>query len=58
MILATKSGWLISCEVLRETQRAHIVQYIDESRERRIPKGAKDRKLFDCTNKAQEWINT
>lgn len=56
MILATKSGWLISCKVLRETKRAHIVKYIDDSRERRIPKGAKDRKLFDSVDSAEEWI--
>ena len=57
MILATKSGWLIGVELLRKTPKAYIVKAWDEKKERRVPKDSKSEKLFDCTDRAQEWIH-
>ncbi len=56
MILATKSGWLISCELVRETPKAAYVKARDENKERRIPKNSETSKLFDCVKKAEKWI--
>jgi hypothetical protein len=58
MILATKSGWLIGVEIVRQTPTAFIVRAWDEKRERRVQKDSEEKKLFDCTKKATIWINT
>lgn len=57
-ILAKKSGWMIGVLVVRETEKATIVQAWDDKKERRIPKDDSKQKLFECTNAAQKWINT
>lgn len=55
MILATKSGWLIAVQLVRETPKAHIVKATDEWKERRIPKDDPNQKLFDSVDDAMRW---
>lgn len=55
MILATKSGWLIAVDVVRETRKATIVKARDEKRERRIPKDSEQQKLFSGVDEAMTW---
>lgn len=57
-ILATKQGWLIGVDVIRETPKATIVKAWDEKRERLVPNDDQNQKLFDCTDAAQKWIGT
>ena len=56
MILATKSGWLISCTLVRESPKALYVIARDENKVRRIPKASETHKLFDCVKRAEKWI--
>lgn len=56
MILATKSGWLIGCNFIRETPKATIVKPWGSKKERRVEKESKTEKLFDGVPEAQEWI--
>jgi len=57
MILATKTGWVICVELIRETPKAYVVNVTDEKRERRVPKESNAEKLFDCTDDAIAWIS-
>lgn len=58
MILATKSGWLIACKLLRETPKAFIVEYTDDKgNEVRISKSDQNRKLFNSTDEAITWMD-
>lgn len=54
-ILATRSGWLILVEVLRETAKAYIVKARDEKNERRVEKTSTTQKLFDDCDQAMAW---
>lgn len=55
-ILATKAGWLIGVEVLKETPKLYIVKEWHENREHRIFKNTTDKGLFDSANEAIAWI--
>ena len=54
-ILATKSGWLIAVEVLRETRKAFVVRERDSGRERRVEKDSSHQALFDDCDQAMAW---
>lgn len=58
MILATKTGWLIGCDYLRETRKATFVRAWDSkgSAQRRIEKNSETEKLFNNTDDAMAWI--
>lgn len=56
MILATKGGWLIACEVISETSKTTIVKPFDSGYEREVSKSSKTEKLFDDVYEAQDWI--
>jgi hypothetical protein len=57
MILATKSGWLISVKVIRETPKGYVIRDCEKgARERRISKSDLSRKLFESTDEALEWM--
>lgn len=56
MILATKSGWLIAGEVVKETKRTYTFQPVDSKRPSVIPKNSTSRKLFEDVNEAMKWI--
>lgn len=55
MILATRTGWLIAVQLIRETPKAHIVKALDEKRERRVPKSDERQKLFGNVEDAMRW---
>ena len=56
MILASKSGWLIAGEVVKETKQTLTFQPVDSKRPTVIPKNSTSRKLFEDTEKAMQWI--
>lgn len=56
MILATKSGLLISCKFLRETKKARYVELMDKPKKSyRVPKDSDTCKLFDTIDAALDW---
>lgn len=56
MILASRNGLLCEVTVIRETDRAWIVQYQGERKhETRVPKDGK-REMFDGVDEAMEWM--
>ncbi len=59
MILATKGGWLIVCDLVRETPKGKFVINRDDSSktEYHVRNNDKRRKLFNDVNKATDWIN-
>ena len=56
MILASKSGWLIAGEVVKETKRTFTFQPVDSKRPTIIQKNSTSRKLFEDVEKAMKWI--
>lgn len=56
MILATKSGWLIACEFISETDKTVTVKPFDSKHTRKVSKSSKTEKLFDDVYKARNWI--
>jgi len=56
MILATKSGWLISCKFLRETKKARYVEIIDKPKKSyRVLKDSETHRLFNNIEDALDW---
>jgi hypothetical protein len=55
-ILATKSGWLIAVQILRETPKAFIVKEVGQKGEKRVSKDSKNSKLFAGVDEAVEWM--
>lgn len=58
MILATKTGWLISVDLVRETDKAFIVKARDEKKERRVSKDDERQKLFHNVAQAEIWMRS
>lgn len=56
MILATKNGWLIAGEVVKETKRTFTFQPVDSKHPAVIQKNSTSRKLFEDVEKAIRWI--
>lgn len=56
MILATKSGWLILCDLIKETDKTFTVKPVDSKREKRVSKSSKTEKLFNDADEAYDWI--
>lgn len=59
MILATRSGMMIACKLVRETPKAWIVNYNDKAYPDnvRVDKNSSTRKLFDSLDEALEFID-
>lgn len=58
MILASSSGLLCACKVLRETPKAWVVAYAGErGKETRVAKSS-GRRMFDNVRDAERWIIT
>lgn len=56
MILASRSGLLCAVKLIRETEKAWIIQYVGEKKkETRVPKSG-DRKMFDRVTEAEHWV--
>lgn len=57
MILASKSGLMIACSLVKETDKAWTVNYKDKAfpNDVRVSKDGR-RKLFDNVDDALEWI--
>lgn len=56
MILATKSGWLILCELIKETDKTFTVKPVDSKREKKVSKASKTQKLFNDADAAYDWV--
>lgn len=57
MIYATKTGWLIGCDVVKETRCTTTVKFWDENKERKVSKKNELVKLFPDRAQAETWIN-
>lgn len=56
MILASRNGLLCAVKLIRETDKAWIIQYVGEKKkETRVPKSG-DRKMFDRASHAEHWV--
>lgn len=56
MILATKGGWLIACQIKEETDKGITVIITDDNKERFVKNKSKTEKLFDSVYDALDWI--
>jgi hypothetical protein len=56
MILATKSGWMIACQIKEETDKGTAVIITDNNQERFVKNKSKTEKLFDSAYDALDWI--
>lgn len=57
MILATKSGWIIAGNVVRETKNNYIFKAIDSETEQKVKKASPNERLFDDASIAMDWID-
>jgi len=59
MILATRGGWLIACQVVRKTSKGAFVTYNHDQfkREHYVGRTDRGRKLFNSVTEAEAWIN-
>ena len=57
MILASQSGMMIACRLVKETEKAWVVNYNDKAypKDVRVQKSG-NRKLFSNVDDALEWI--
>lgn len=58
MILASEGGMMIACRLVRETDKAWIVNYNDKAypKDVRVPKLGR-RQLFKTVDEAVEWLD-
>jgi hypothetical protein len=58
MILASQSGMMIACRLIKETDKAWIINYNDKAypKDVRVPK-LSNRKLFNNVDEALEWMD-
>lgn len=56
MILATKNGWLIAGEVVKENERTFTFQPVDSKYTQKISKSSKTVMLFEGVYDAMKWI--
>jgi hypothetical protein len=58
VILASRNGLLCAVKLIRETDKAWIIQYAGEKKkETRVSKNG-DRKMFGCVSDAERWVFT
>jgi len=57
MILASRSGLLCACRLVKDNPKSWVINYNDKAfpKDQRIPKDG-NRMLFDTVDKALEWI--
>lgn len=57
-LIATRSGWLIGCRIIKETKKTWIVRPWDSIKDQRVMKDDPDRMVTDDFEAAERFANT